>query len=67
MKEIDLSFNKIKNIEYLKNYYSAFLEYLSLNDNEIEDITPLSHMILTNLKELNLQNNRIKKDNKIEE
>ena len=59
LKEIDLSFNNIKNIEYLENHNSGSLEYLSLNNNKIEDLTPLEHMNLSNLKELNLQNNCI--------
>ena len=61
LKEIDLSFNKIKNIDYLEYLYSGFLEYLSLNDNIIEDITVLENMDFSKLKELNLQNNNIKK------
>ena len=61
LKEIDLSFNKIKNIEYFENFYMGVLEYLSLNDNVIEDIAVLENMDFSSLKELNLQNNKIKK------
>ena len=60
LKEIDLSFNKIRNIDNLQYLYSGLLEYLSLNDNSIEDIKALENMDLSNLKELNLQNNQIK-------
>ena len=61
LKELDLSFNKIKNIEYLANVNFVSLEYLSLNDNKIEDIAPLKEIDLNEIKELNLQNNKIKK------
>lgn len=60
LKEIDLSFNNIKNLEYLENFSTKFLETLSLNDNKIEDINVLQKLDLKNLKLLNLQNNIIK-------
>ena len=61
LKEIDLSFNKIKNADYLQDMNLSELEYLSLNDNKIEDISFFKGMELNNIKELNLQNNDIKK------
>ena len=60
LKEIDLAFNNIKNLEYLENFSTKFLETLSLNDNKIEDINVLQKLDLKNLKLLNLQNNIIK-------
>ena len=61
LKEIDLSFNKIKNVEYLSDMNLGVLEILSLNDNIIEDISLFKGMELNKIKELNLQNNNIKK------
>ena len=61
LKEIDFSFNKIKNIDYLLNMNLTDLEYLSLNDNQIEDISHFKGMELNKIKELNLHNNIIKK------
>ena len=61
LKELDLSYNKIKNIEYLENSFMGNLEYLSLNNNQIEDISVFEDMDFNKLKELNLQNNYIKK------
>lgn len=61
LKEMDLSYNNIRNIDYLQYMFSKFLQYLSLNDNKIEDIKVLESMDFSNLKELNLQNNNIKK------
>ena len=60
LKEIDLSFNNIKNLEYFENFSTGILESLSLNDNKIEEINALEKMDLKNLKLLNLQNNNIK-------
>ena len=45
----------------LLNMNLTDLEYLSLNDNQIEDISPFKGMELNKIKELNLQNNIIKK------
>ena len=61
LKEIDLPFNNIKNIEYFGNFFLGCLEYLGLNNNKIEDISVFENMVLNKLKELNLQNNNIKK------
>ena len=60
LKEIDLPFNNIKNLEYFENFSTGNLESLSLNDNKIEEINVLQKMDLKNLKLLNLQNNIIK-------
>ena len=60
LKEIDLPFNNIKNLEYFENFSTGNLESLSLNDNKIEEINVLQKMDLKNLKLLNLQNNNIK-------
>ena len=63
LQELDLSFNKIKNIDYLKYMFLSFLQYLGLNDNEIEDIKAISQINFRELKLLNLQNNNIKNAN----
>ena len=63
LQELDLSFNKIKNIGYLKYMFLSFLQYLSLNDNKIEDIKAISQINFRELKLLNLQNNNIKNAN----
>ena len=63
LQELDLSFNKIKNIDYLKYMYLSFLQYLSLNDNKIEDIKAISQINFRKLKLLNLHNNNIKNAN----
>ena len=63
LQELDLSFNKIKNIDYLKYMFLSFLQYLSLNDNKIEDIKAISQINFRELKLLNLQNNNIKNAN----
>ena len=63
LQELDLSFNKIKNIDYLKYMFLSFLEYLGLNDNKIEDIKAISQINFRELKLLNLQNNNIKNAN----
>ena len=44
LQELDLSFNKIKNIDYLKYMFLSFLQYLRLNDNKIEDIKAISQI-----------------------
>ena len=56
VKEINLEDSKVKNLEGLQ--YCVNLEYLFLENNEIEDISPISN--LTKLKTLNLNNNNIK-------
>ncbi len=63
LQELDLSFNKIKNIDYLKYMFLSFLQYLGLNDNKIEDIKAISQINFRELKLLNLQNNNIKNAN----
>ncbi len=63
LQELDLSFNKIKNIDYLKYMFLSFLQYLRLNDNKIEDIKAISQINFRELKLLNLQNNNIKNAN----
>ena len=59
LKELDLSHNKIKTIDYLRNMYLSFVQYLSLNNNHIKDVNPLKNINFKELIELNLQNNDI--------
>ena len=60
LKDLDLSYNKFKDIIYLKDMNTSNLKYLNLGHNEIEDIQILDSLVLENLKELGLQNNKIK-------
>ena len=59
LKEIDLSENKIANIESLCNINLPFLEFLNLSSNEIKNIEPLGEIYMKNLKYLFIQNNQI--------
>lgn len=56
VKEINLEDSRVKNLDGLQ--YCVNLEYLFLENNEIEDISPISN--LTKLKVLNLNENNIK-------
>ena len=60
LKDLDISNNKIKNIDNLKNIDTSFLEFLNMNDNNIENIEVIGNLNLTNLKELRMQNNKKK-------
>lgn len=60
LKRIDVSCNQIKNIDYFKEMYLPFLEYLNMSNNEIENIKPLTEIKSKKLKELFLHNNKIK-------
>ena len=61
LKIMDISHNKIKIIEPLKNMYLQYLEVLDMSYNEIEDITPIEQLDCKELNELCLQKNQIKK------
>jgi len=56
---LDLSFNKIKNINELKNIHLSNLIKLNLNNNQITDIKILSKITYLNLEEIDLSNNKI--------
>lgn len=54
LKEVDLSFNKIKDVSVFKNM--SKIEKLNLQHNQISDVTPLK---LTQYSEINLKNQTI--------
>ena len=59
MKEINLSENKITNIDFLYNINLPFLELLNLSYNQIKNIEPLGDINSKKLKYLFIQNNEI--------
>ena len=59
LKEMDVSDNKIKNIEPLRNMILPHLEILDMSYNEIEEIGPIAESNYKNLKEIYLQHNNI--------
>jgi len=56
---LNLSFNEIKDIDYLKNIKTPYLKELYLNNNNIEKINVLEHINFKNLEILNLEKNKI--------
>ena len=60
LKEINLSGNNIKNIEYFNKMNLPYLEYLNMSYNRIENIEPIAELNSKELKEIFLQNNEIK-------
>ena len=60
LKEIDISENKIKNIQPLKKMVLPFLEFLNLSYNEIQIIEPITKINSKNLRYIFLQKNQIK-------
>ena len=59
LKEIDISENKIKDIEPFKNMSLPFLEFLNLSHNKINKIEPITKLKSKNLQYIFLQNNKI--------
>ena len=59
LKDIDLSYNDITNIEPLSKVNLPFLEKLNLSFNKINNIKPLSEINLRKLKYLFIHNNQI--------
>lgn len=61
LKKVDLSFNKINNINELKSIskYNNKIEKLYLNNNMIKDVKILKENIFPNIIEINLDNNNI--------
>ena len=55
LKEIDVSGNKIKNIEPLNEMNLPHLEYLNMSYNQIENINPIAELNAKKLKEISLQ------------
>ena len=61
LKNLDLSKNKITEIESIKNMANTSnLQVLNLNNNYIDKIDVLKDLILINLKELGLKDNKLK-------
>lgn len=60
LKDLNLSYNQIKDISSIKNLETSNLKYLNFNHNNIEDIGVLESLNLTSLIELQLQNNNLK-------
>ena len=59
LKEIDLSENKIKDIQAFKKMSLPFLEFLNLSHNEIDKIEPITKINSKELEYLFLQKNHI--------
>jgi Leucine-rich repeat (LRR) protein len=59
LKEIDISENKIKNIQSFKKMSLPFLEFLNLSHNEIDKIEPITKINSKELEYLFLQKNHI--------
>jgi len=59
LKEIDISENKITNIEPFKKMSLPFLEYLNLSCNRIQIIEPVAKLKSNNLEYIFLQRNEI--------
>jgi Leucine-rich repeat (LRR) protein len=60
LKELDISENKITNIEPFNRMSLPFLEFLNLSDNQIELIEPVTKINSKNLHYIFLQKNQIK-------
>ena len=59
LEELDLSHNKIKNIEPIRYLYESNLQILNLSNNRIKDITPLKYSFIPKCKKLDLSFNNI--------
>lgn len=59
--EIDISENKIEDIEPFRKMSLPFLEFLNLSHNQIKNIEPISILNSKNLLYIFLQNNKIEK------
>ena len=59
LKELDLSYNNISDINRLKNFEFKKIEILNLGDNKISDINILEKVNFKELKELDLSYNKI--------
>ena len=59
LKEIDISENKIRNIQSFKKMSLPFLEFLNLSFNQINKIEPITKINSKNIKYIFLQNNEI--------
>lgn len=60
LKGLDLSFNKIADIQQIIQYVSSHLQWLSLYHNEITEILQIEKLTRSPLRMLNLANNKIK-------
>jgi len=60
LKEIDISENKIKNVQPFNKMSLPFLEFLNLSYNNIEIIEPVTKINSKNLEYIFLQKNKIK-------
>ena len=59
LKEIDISDNKIKNIQSFKKMSLPFLEFINLSFNQIKKIEPITKLKSKNIQYIFLQNNEI--------
>ena len=59
LKEIDISDNKITNVNPFKKMTLPFLEFLNLSYNQIQYIEPVTKLKSENLQYIFLQNNKI--------
>ena len=60
LKKLDLSNNKISDVECLNNMHLPHLEVFDMSHNEIVEIKPIAELICKELKELCIQHNKIK-------
>ncbi len=67
VKNLNLEYNNIKNIETLTKNKSKNLKILNLSDNSIKNIEPLTRVDFPTLEELNLSSNRISNIGSIKE
>ena len=66
LKELNLNFNKISDINILEKVNFKELKELNLSDNKISDINILEKVNFKELKELNLSGNKISDINILE-
>lgn len=59
LKDMNISNNKITNVEAFNDMNLPYLEYIDLSENEIKDIKPIAELNSKKLKEISLQGNQI--------
>ena len=59
LKDLDVSQNKITDIESLKEMNTSYLKNMNFNDNDIKSIEVLESLDLKSLQELQLKNNSL--------
>ena len=60
LRKLDLSFNKIHSINFVKDLNTCNLENLNLGNNEITDLNILKDIDFESLKILDVKNNKVK-------